>query len=321
MDKAKKAALKLLKKLCQEGSGRGEAPSQIIHPLLLDNERGIKGVRLINLYQLGWFSTGRDKAARDLLATVNSSIRLGEIKAEIAFIFCSREPGESEESDLFLKLVEDEHIPLICFSYEKFKAGKGVLTSQEGALPPWRLDYDREVMSQLQVFHPDLCVLAGYMLIVSQEMCQRYNMINLHPAAPAGPKGTWQEVIWQLIDSKAQETGVMMHLVTPELDKGPPVAYCTFPIRGEPFDRHWLELEKLPSNSRKRHDEENPLFKLIRKHGLAREFPLIISTLKAFGQGKIKITADKKLVDSEGKPINGYNLTDEINELVKEKLS
>ena len=146
-------------------------------------------------------------------------------------------------------------------------------------------------------------------------------MINLHPAAPGGPTGTWQEVIWQLIDSKAQETGVMMHLVTPELDKGPPVTYCTFPIRGKPFDRYWLDLGKLPLTSPKRHDEENPLFRLIRKHGLAREFPLIISTLKAFSQDKVKIMADKKLVDSEGRPIKGYNLTDEINELVKRMIS
>jgi folate-dependent phosphoribosylglycinamide formyltransferase PurN len=150
------------------------------------------------------------------------------------------------------------------------------------------------------------------MLIVSQEMCQRYNMINLHPAAPGGPKGTWQEVIRQLIDSKAQETGVMMHLVTPELDMGPPVTYCTFPIRGKPFDKYWEKIEKLPLTSAKKHNEEEPLFKLIRKHGLAREFPLIISTLKAFSQGKVKIMAGK-IVDAEGKPINGYNLSNEIN--------
>ena len=268
------------------------------------------------MYQLGWFSTGRDKAARDLLTAVNNSIKLGEIKAEIAFVFSNREPGESEESDFFLKLVEDYHIPLICFSYQKFKAGK-VIPSQERVLPLWRFDYDREVINRLQGFHLDLCVLAGYMLIVSQEMCQRYNMINLHPAAPGGPKGTWQEVIWQLIDSKAQQTGVMMHLVTPELDKGPPVTYCTFPIRGKPFDRYWEEIERhLLEEIKRRQGEDNRLFRLIREYGLAREFPLIISTLKAFSQGKVKITASK-VVDADGRPINGYNLTDEINEQVK----
>ena len=270
------------------------------------------------MYQLGWFSTGRDKAARDLLETAWNSIRRGQINAEIAFVFCSREPGESVESDLFLKQVEDYRIPLFSFSYQRFKASQETAAStQAETLPSWRLVYDREVMKQLEGFHPDICVLAGYMLIVGEEMCQRYNMINLHPAAPGGPTGTWQEVIWQLIDSHAQETGVMMHLVTPELDKGPPVTFCTFPIRSEPFDQYWRELEKLPMNSPERHSQDNPLFKLIRQHGLAREFPLIIATLKAFSDGKVKIM-DGKVVDVEGKPINGYDLTDEINAQVKE---
>ena len=70
-------------------------------------------------------------------------------------------------------------------------------------------------------------------------------MINLHPAAPGGPAGTWQEVIWQLIGNEAEETGVMMHMVTPKLDKGPPVAYCTFQIRGEPFDRYWFDVSPI----------------------------------------------------------------------------
>jgi len=271
------------------------------------------------MYQLGWFSTGRDKAARDLLAAVQSSIKLGEIKAEIGFVFCNREPGEVKESDLFFELVKGYQIPLICFSYQKFKAKRGIPNiNQEGTLPLWRLDYDREVITRLQGFHPDLCVLAGYMLIVGKEMCQRYNMVNLHPAAPGGPIGTWQEVIWQLIGSDARETGVMMHLVTPELDKGPPVTYCTFPIRGKPFDKYWEEIRRQPLEEiKKRQGENNHLFKLIREHGFTRELPLIKSTIKTFSQGKIKITVDKRIVDSEGKSIKGYNLTDEINKMVK----
>jgi len=271
------------------------------------------------MYQLGWFSTGRDKAARDLLQTANNCLKLGKIKAEIAFVFCNRELGESQESDLFLKQVEEYHIPLVYFSYQKLKVKQDIsVINQAETLPPWRLDYDREVMKRLQNFRPDLCVLAGYMLIVGREMCQRYNMINLHPAAPGGPTGTWQEVIWQLIDNEAQETGVMMHLVTPELDKGPPATFCTFPIRGKLFDRYWADIKRHPLEAiREKQGETNPLFKLIRQHGLSREFPLIISTLKAFSEGRIKITGDKKIIDADGKLIKGYNLTDEINEAVQ----
>jgi len=274
------------------------------------------------LYQLGWFATSRGKTSKKLLQAVQSSINRGEIEAEIAFVFSNREPGEAENSDLFFQLVKSYHIPLICFSYQKYKAEKGALiTGQEGTLPPWRLEYDREAMKRLQDYHADLCVLAGYMLVVGKEMCRRYNMINLHPAAPGGPTGTWQEVIWQLIANKAQETGAMMHLVTPELDKGSPVTYCTFPIQGKPFNEYWQEIENHPLEEIKKQGEAHPLFKLIREHGVAREFTLVISTLKAFSRGEVKITQDKRVTDSEGRPINGYNLTDEIDKIISDTIS
>jgi phosphoribosylglycinamide formyltransferase-1 len=266
---------------------------------------------LKNNYRLGWFSTGRDKAARDLLTVAQRSIALGEIKAEITFVFSNRQRGESRESDLFLKLVESYGLPLVSFSSKGFETDQPYLSAE------WRLAYDREVMKRLKGFNADLCILAGYMLIVGAEMCRRYNMINLHPAAPGGPKGTWQEVIWQLIEARAETTGVMMHLVTPELDKGPPVSYCTFSIRGKAFDKYWQEIEGKPVEEiKKSQGENNPLFKTIRRHGLAREFPLIIATLKAFSQGKVKIEKGK-VVNADGKPIKGYNQTKEIDKLLK----
>ncbi len=123
--------------------------------------------------------------------------------------------------------------------------------------------------------------MAGYMLIISSDMCRRYNIINIHPAAPGGPTGTWQEVIWKLMNAGARETGAMMHLVTPELDRGPAVSYCTFSIRGGEFDKYWKEIEGRPADKVKVEEgEKNNLFKLIRRHGLAREFPLIVSTIR-----------------------------------------
>jgi hypothetical protein len=37
------------------------------------------------VYKIGWFSTGRDEAARDLLKTVYDNIQNGNIKGEISF--------------------------------------------------------------------------------------------------------------------------------------------------------------------------------------------------------------------------------------------
>lgn len=264
------------------------------------------------MYQIGWFSTGRGKGSRDLLTAAQERARDGKLTATIPFVFCSREPGEAPGSDQFIELVKSYGIPLVCFSSRKFKRQMKAEAPDE-----WRLEYDREVMKRLEGFHHDLCILAGYMLVVGREMCRSYRMVNLHPAAPGGPKGTWQEVIWQLIEEKAQRTGAMMHLVTPELDQGPPVAYCTFSLRGEPFDRHWKEIEGLSVGQVKsRQGEDNALFNLIRRCGVVREHPLVLSTINAFSQGHVRIQGGM-VVDKGGKPIAGYDLTEEIDRLVK----
>jgi phosphoribosylglycinamide formyltransferase-1 len=250
------------------------------------------------LLNIGWFSTGRDEAARQLLQAVQNKSHSGDINGKISFIFSNRETGEAKESDLFFELVQSYNIPLVCLSHKKFKTD---------AEEEWRTRYDREVNKKIERFAPDLCVLAGYMLIVSEELCQRYNMINLHPAPPGGPAGSWQEVIWTLIQNRADTAGAMMHLVTPELDRGPVVSYCLFSIKGAPFAESW------------RRDDKNMLFRLIRRHELVREFPLITLTLQSLSRGEVAIK-DRKVVDAQGESICGYDLSDRIDEELKENL-
>ena len=248
---------------------------------------------------IGWFSTGRDEAARQLLQAVQDKSHRGDIDGKISFVFSNREPGEAKESDLFFELVRSYNIPLLCLSHQKFKTA--------GQEKEWRIKYDKEVNKKIEPFAPDLCVLAGYMLIVSAELCQKYDMINLHPAPPGGPTGSWQEVIWTLIQNKADTAGAMMHLATPELDRGPVISYCLFSIKGEPFAEYW------------RKDNKDMLFRLIRQHELIREFPLIILTLQALSRGKVGIE-DRRAIDARGKLISGYNLSDRIDEEVKKNL-
>jgi phosphoribosylglycinamide formyltransferase-1 len=263
------------------------------------------------MYRIGWFSTGRGAGSRALLTTIQESIQKGRLDAKMDFVFCNRERGQTKETDLFLDQVGSYRLPLVCLSSKKFKA-----QLDDSVATNWRIEYDRQVMKRLKGFDPDMCVLAGYMLIIGEEMCRHYNMINLHPAAPGGPTGTWREVIWQLIESGASETGVMMHLVTPELDKGPPMTYCTFSIRGELFDKHWEAIKGLSVRElMARQGEDNPLFKVIREEGVKREQPLILTTLKAFSEGRIRIE-NGKVVDESGKPIKPYSLTREIDEIV-----
>lgn len=272
-------------------------------------------------YRIGWFSTGRDEAARELLTTVYNAVQDGTISGEIAFVFCNRERGEGEESDQFMDLVDQYGIPLVCFSFRRYKPEK----RRQGRRDPeimkaWRIEYDREVMKRLDSMRADLNVLAGYMLITGEEICRRYTIINLHPAEPGGPKGTWQEVIWQLIEARAERTGVVMHLVTEVLDEGPPITYCTFPIWGGGFDALWKDMErKLQSKSLAQIEQEEgeaePLFAEIRRRGVIREFPLIVRTIKAFADGRI-VLRDRRVI-ADGAPLRGaYDLTEEIDRIV-----
>jgi phosphoribosylglycinamide formyltransferase-1 len=269
------------------------------------------------LLNIGWFSTGRDEAARDLLQAAWEAIQRGELKARIAVVFSNRERGQHPESDRFFDQVESYRIPLVCLSDRRFREERSQAPARAGeSLPAWRTEFDRQAMHLLEPHPFDLGVLAGYMLIVTEEMW-RHPLLNLHPAEPGGPAGTWQEVIWQLIERKASQAGVMMHLVTGVLDEGPPVTYCTYSIRGPAFDSLWAEVQsRSVTEVQAKEGEANPLFCEIRRQGVLRELPLVVATLCAFADGKVRIDAGR-VVDADGRPTAPCDLTAEIDRLVE----
>ena len=143
-------------------------------------------------------------------------------------------------------------------------------------------------------------------------MCRHYTMLNLHPALPNGPTGTWTEVIWSLIQSSASETGAMVHIAVEILDRGPVVSYFTIPIRGPRFDEEWDETKgKTMTELRANPGEELPLFKHIRNEGYLRESHLLAATLRALSTGGVVIKTDR-VFDSAGIPIQGLSLSSDI---------
>lgn len=273
-------------------------------------------------FKIGWFTTARDEAALELFNATHEAVEQGLIKGEISFVLSNREEKESTSSDSFFHAVRSSRIPLVCFSSRNLQPELRLAgIKDEAKLSEWRSRYDREIIARIEKYQPDLIVLAGYMLIVGGEICKRFNMINLHPALPGGPTGTWQEVIWQLIGKKQDETGAMMHLVTEELDKGPPITYYSFSIRSGQFDKLWEDLaaklrNKTLSQIIQEEGEENPLFALIRAEGAKREIPLILNTVAEFAKGKIRV--EKGQVFAEGKALKaGYCLNKEIDKYLK----
>ena len=276
------------------------------------------------MFNIGWFSSGRDKAAIDLLRVVYNEIKNGYINANISFVFVTREKGEKPESDTFIDYAENLGLKVICLSHRNFEPQlrKNALNESNRlgydspSLIEWRKKYDEETIKRLSGYDPDMIVLAGYMLITSADICNKYKMINLHPALPGGPKGTWQEVIWQLMEEKAKKTGVMMHLITPELDAGPAITYCEFSIYDHQTERLWDQWTAKRKNKSLKEiqdieGENEPLFSEIRKYGLKREFPLIIATLKSASLGEFEIKNGEIFANGR-KLIGGFNLTDEV---------
>jgi folate-dependent phosphoribosylglycinamide formyltransferase PurN len=269
------------------------------------------------MLRLGWFTTGRGPGSRGLLATVHDEIAAGRLDAEIVAVFCNREPGQDPQTNQLFKQVRGYGLPVVYLSTLRFRRERDESPARAGeALPEWRHDFDREVIRLLESYPFDLGVLAGYMLIATDVLCRRFDLLNLHPAAPDGPPGTWQGVIWWLMEQAADHSGVRMHLATTDLDMGPPVTYCTYPIRGPALEQVWGEVERRGVATVRAEDgDENALFQEIRRQGVARELPLVVETLRAFAEGRVRVR-DKRVLDAHGETIAGQDLTDEIERIV-----
>ena len=254
--------------------------------------------------KIGWLSSGRDPAARTLLSEVVRRARRDAIELDIGVVFCDRERGEDPESDAFLDLVADLGLPSAVLSsaasWQAWRARHDRddrrFANRAALREAWREAFHDEVGRLLDPYRLDLLVLAGYMLIMSPDLCARFATLNLHPALPSGPQGTWQQVIWQLLADEADETGAMVHLATAELDRGPVVAYCSFPIVGLRWDRLWhafrrqrdaLGLEALAATQ----GERQPLFAEIRRQGERREIPLLYHAVREFAEEHLVVRA------------------------------
>jgi phosphoribosylglycinamide formyltransferase-1 len=271
------------------------------------------------MFAFGWFSSGRDRAALDLFTTTLDHLESGFIPARLAYVFSDRAPGETPASDHFLAEVKRRGVPLITHSSRELRRR---IARREPGLDAAREAFDAETIRRLKDFAVQVVVLAGYMLIVSPLLCRTLLLLNLHPAVPRGPKGTWQEVMWQIIAQGQREAGAMMHLATPELDEGPPVACFRFPLTGPVFDPLWEAFgEKLRNRGlreiQRTEGESEPLFARLRAEELRREFPLILLTLKNLAEDRIRLT--HRGAELKGRLIpQGLDLTPQVEEYLQE---
>lgn len=118
--------------------------------------------------------------------------------------------------------------------------------------------------------HPDLVVLAGWMHVLGDgflEVVGQTPVINLHPALPGAFDGAHaiERAYTAFQNGEITKTGLMVHRVIREVDRGEPIIVREVPIeKGEPLEvfeerLHKTEWEVIVQATAKVLDEVRPL--------------------------------------------------------------
>jgi len=242
--------------------------------------------------RIGWFTTARGPGSFNLFSTMMQRIKSGEIDARLSFIFINRDVKGNQYRQKMLDIAAAEGIPVIIFPSDGFRPDL-----KEKDMAAWRDAYGEGLRAQIARYPMDFGVLAGYMLIFDPETCRQHTLINLHPALPDTYKGTWEEIVGQVVDNNDERYGSTVHLCTAELDRGETIAYDSFPIA------------PIRNKSRSRDD----LVKAVRAEELKREAYLLMESIKALVDGDIVIRGGE-LFDSHGQRLSDHpSMAERIN--------
>ncbi|MEO1290451.1 MAG: phosphoribosylglycinamide formyltransferase, partial [Chloroflexota bacterium] len=87
-----------------------------------------------------------------------------------------------------------------------------------------RKEYDADLAQAVELYRPDLIVLAGWMHILSPAFLDKFpkQVINLHPALPGEFDGTnaIERAFIAGQEGRIKYTGIMVHYAIPKVDAG-----------------------------------------------------------------------------------------------------
>lgn len=240
---------------------------------------------------VGWLSTGNGEGS---LGLFKQGLELhNQKKISIDYVFSNRNYGEKTGSDNYIDFIKKNKIKIITLSSKDYKNKNKTLWKN------LRNDFDKKVLSKISKYDVDIIVAAGYMLF-SPIICNYYKILNIHPALPNGPIGTWKNVILDLINKESTYSGISIHLMTPELDEGPNISFCKFNIKDNNNINLWEKLKKQENKI-----EDSDIFWDIRKRIIFYERALLKKTLEKISNGEIGVTPNKP-----------KNLSEEINQRI-----
>jgi phosphoribosylglycinamide formyltransferase 1 len=112
-----------------------------------------------------------------------------------------------------------------------FAASHGIATAVvDHREYPDRESFDAALTRQIDVFAPDLVVLAGFMRILTPGFVDHYagRMLNVHPSLL--PSFAGLKTHQQALDAGVRLHGASVHFVTSQLDHGPIVVQSAVPV-------------------------------------------------------------------------------------------
>jgi folate-dependent phosphoribosylglycinamide formyltransferase PurN len=149
-----------------------------------------------------------------------------------------------------LAALRGAHVPAIVHDIRAFYAARGAARTDLTV----RRAYDERTLELLAPFAPDLLVLTGYLHIVTAPLLAAYpqRVINVHDAdltvlAPDGrPRYRGLHATRDALRAGERATRCTVHLVTADVDGGPPLARSMpFPVGGRHHyvQREWMMRE------------------------------------------------------------------------------
>ncbi len=161
---------------------------------------------------------------------IAKSMNQGEIEGAIVLVFSDRTEA------YVLERAKSLQIPVRSFSPKQFTN---------------KVEYEREILKELEAKEVELLVLAGYMRLIGPTLLNAYpnRILNIHPALL--PEFPGLHGIRDAFEAGVKQTGVTVHYVDNGVDTGPILAQKRVNIE---------ENETLASLELKIHQAEHQLY-------------------------------------------------------------
>lgn len=101
--------------------------------------------------------------------------------------------------------------------------------------------FEAQLIETIDIYQPDLVILAGFMRILSSDLVQHYlgKIINIHPSLLPKYKGLHTHR--QVLENGDKEHGTTVHFVTAELDGGPIIAQRRIDVEADDTEQTLVE--------------------------------------------------------------------------------